>query len=186
MHTVLWKRLDQEGHDACRFAETAAGWTIKGTAVFEHEGQAANLAYRLLCDRQWTSLQASVAGWIGKSDFQLDVERDGDDGWCINGSKDHALKGLKDIDLGFTPASNTNAIRRLDLSTGDEADSVAVWLDTADWTVKPLRQSYRRIQNHAFGYASPHHDYRTTLAVDDFGAVTEYPELWVMLSHGKA
>ena len=186
MHTVLWKRLNQEGHDACRFVKTLAGWTIEGAAVFEHVGQSVNLAYRLVCDRQWKSLQASVAGWIGKSQFRIDIERDDDDGWCINGKRHNALTGLKDIDLGFTPASNTNAIRRLNLSMGDEAESAAVWLDTADWTVKPLRQNYRRTQNYAFDYASPQHGYRATLLVDDFGAVTEYPELWVMLHQGKA
>jgi len=185
MHTVLWKRLDQEGHDACQFYRTADGWTIKGAAVFEHEEQPASLAYHLVCDRKWQSMRASVAGWIGKSDFQLDIERDGDDGWCINGMKNQALTGLKDIDLGFTPASNTNAIRRLNLPTGDEAESVAVWLDIDDWTVKSLPQSYRRIRDLAFDYASPQHDFRATLLVDDFGAVTNYPELWVMLHHGK-
>ena len=185
MHTVLWKRLDQEGHDACRFVKTVAGCTIEGTAVFEHIGQAVNLAYCLVCDGQWASLQASVVGWIGKTEFRMDIERD-DDGWCINGKKNNALTGLEDIDLGFTPASNTNAIRRLNLSTGDKVETVAVWLDTGDWTVKPLRQSYRRTQNCAFDYASPQHDYRATLVVDDFGAVTEYPELWVMLHQGKA
>lgn len=186
MHSVLWKRLDQEGHDACRFVETVDGWTIEGAAVFEHDGQAANLAYRLVCDRNWASVQATVAGWIGVNEFRLDIEHDGDDGWSISGKKAQALTGLKDIDLGFTPASNTNAIRRLNLSNGEEAESVAVWLDTDDWTVKPLRQSYRRTQNNAFDYASPQHDYRATLMVDDFGAVTEYPGLWVMLHQGKA
>ena len=186
MRRVLWRRLDQEGHDACQFAHTVDGWIIEGAAVFEHDGQAANLFYRLVCDQKWTSMRATVAGWIGEGDFQLNIERDGDNGWRINGKKSQSLDGLKDIDLGFTPASNTNAIKRLSLCKGDEAESVAVWLDTNDWTVKPLRQSYRRTQNNAFDYASPQHDYRATLTVDDFGAVTEYPELWVMLCHDKA
>jgi hypothetical protein len=53
--------------------------------------------------------------------------------------------GLLDVDLGFTPASNTNAIRRLDLGIGETTETIAVWLDTADWTVKPLTQSYERL-----------------------------------------
>ena len=186
MHTVLWHRLDAEGHDACRFSETTDGWTIEGAAVFRHDGQAASLAYRLVCDRQWESRHASVAGWIGNRDLQILIERDGGDGWLVNGSWRHTLNGLKDIDLGFTPASNTNAIRRLNLSEGKKAESVAVWLDTEDWSVKPLRQSYRRSGKDAFDYASPEHDYRATLGVDDFGAVTVYPGLWVMCRHSKS
>ncbi|WP_322864773.1 putative glycolipid-binding domain-containing protein (plasmid) [Aquicoccus sp. G2-2] len=186
MHTILWKRLDQEGHDACRFAKTAGGWTIEGAAVFEHDGNPANLAYRLVCDQQWTSLEASVSGWIGRSNIRINIERADDDGWCVNGKKNKALAGLKDIDVGFTPASNTNAIRRLNLSESDEAKSVAVWLDTADWTIKPLPQTYRRVHGHAYEYTSPQHDYRATLLVDGFGAVTDYPGLWVMRRHSEA
>lgn len=185
MHTVIWKRLDQEGHDACRFTHTGVGWIIDGTAVFEYSEQAARLNYRLACDSRWASLQADISGWIGKSAFHMSIERNGEDGWSVNGRNDSALKGLSDIDLGFTPASNTNAIRRLNLRPSDEAESIAVWLDTEDWTVKPLRQIYRRIHNNAFEYTSPQHEYHSTLAVDDFGAVTEYPDLWLMLHQGK-
>ena len=43
----------------------------------------------------------------------------------------------------------------------------------------PLPQIYRRISRHAFHYTSLVHDYRAILTVDDFGAVTEYPGLWI-------
>ena len=184
MHSVLWEGLHQKGHDACRFAETADGWAIEGAAVFDHNGQPASLAYRLICDRQWASLHASVTGWIGKRDIRIDIAREGDDGWCVNGTRHPALTGLKDIDLGFTPASNTNAIRRLNLPEGAGVETVAVWLDTEDWAVKPLRQSYRRINEHSFAYASPQHGYHATLTVDEFGAVTDYPDLWVRVGQG--
>lgn len=178
---VFWKRLGLEGHDACRFAETHVGWTIEGTAVFEHDGGAAALTYRLLCDKQWSSRTATVRGWVGENDVELLIERARNGGWSVNGSKDDALAGLEDIDLGFTPASNTNAIRRLNLTEGEEAELVAVWLDTEDWNVKPLHQSLHRIGRNAYDYKSPLHDYRATLLVDDFGAVQKYPGLWVAL-----
>ena len=180
MHIVLWRRLDGEGHDACRFLALDDGWKIDGAAVFEHAGRAASLSYRLLCDRDWRSRGAAVSGWIGERRFQLVLERASEDEWRVNGEIDPTLSGLKDIDLGFTPASNTNAIRRFDLPVGATAQSVAVWLDTEDWTVKQLPQSYHRTGAHTFDYASPRHGYRATLGVDDFGAVTDYPHLWTM------
>jgi uncharacterized protein len=182
--TYLWKRLDKTGHDACRFTGTRDGWTIEGAAVFDHEGRAANLTYRLVCDSQWRSLGASVTGWIDDTNIQIYITRN-NDGWCINGEQNDVLSGLNDIDLGFTPASNTTAIRRLNLLEGVEAKSVAVWLDTEDWSIKPLHQTYRRIQKYAYDYVSPMHDYSATLMVDGFGAVTHYPELWVMLNPSK-
>lgn len=185
MHMVFWKRLELEGHDACRFAETRDGWTIEGTAVFEHDYGAAALTYRLLCDKHWSSRKASVRGWVGENTVELLVERASDGSWSVNGRNNDALAGLEDIDLGFTPASNTNAIRRLNLPEGEEAESVSVWLDTEDWNVKPLHQWYRRIGGNAYDYESPMHDYRATLLVDEFGAVQEYPNLWTMLDRRK-
>ena len=52
MHTVFWKRLGPDGHDACRFVEGRDGWKIEGAAVFRHDGEAAALNYNLLCDNQ--------------------------------------------------------------------------------------------------------------------------------------
>ena len=90
------------------------------------------------------------------------------------------MRGLSDVDLGFTPASNTNAIRRMDLHEGFGADCVAVWFDTEDWTVKRLLQNYHRTGPQTYAYASPRHDYRATLVTDGFAAITDYPGLWVI------
>lgn len=181
MHTVLWKRVDREGYDACRFKNDAGNWTIEGSAIFDQDGKVANLSYRLLCDRHWVSRKASVSGWVGDSNVKLIIERRQSTRWLINGVIDESLNGLKDVDFGFTPATNTVAIRRLNPPLEEEALSVAVWLDTDDWTIKSLPQSYRRIRANAFAYASPRHDFCTTLTVNDFGTVTDYPDLWVML-----
>ncbi|MEM7641024.1 MAG: putative glycolipid-binding domain-containing protein [Pseudomonadota bacterium] len=180
MHTVLWRRLDQQGHDACRIAATARGWTIEGTAVFEQNGAAACLTYHLFCDGAWRSRRASVSGWIGENSLDLSLQHEGAGDWRINGETDPSLRDLDDIDLGFTPASNTNAIKRMNLSEGFGADCVAVWLDTEDWTIKRLPQSYHRTGPQTFAYVSPQHEYRATLVTDGFGAITEYPGLWTM------
>ncbi|WP_245739564.1 putative glycolipid-binding domain-containing protein [Thioclava dalianensis] len=180
VHTVLWRRLDQPGYDACRIAATSQGWTIEGAAVFAQNGTAAHLAYRLFCDATWRSRGASVSGWVGHMSLDLTLERAGTDDWRVNGEIDPNMTGLDDIDLGFTPASNTNAIRRLDLSEGTGADCVAVWLDTEDWSVKRLPQSYHRTGPRTYAYVSPQHDYRATLVTDAFGAITDYPDLWTM------
>tara|TARA_B100000378_G_scaffold240509_2_gene208894 strand:+ start:240 stop:827 length:588 start_codon:yes stop_codon:yes gene_type:complete len=182
MHIVLWRRLDREGHDVCRYSEISDGWNFEGVAVFDHAGSAANLSYSVSCDRDWRSRSAAVSGWIGETVFNLAIEREHAANWRVNGTIDPALAGLDDIDLGFTPASNTNAIRRMNLSEGAGTDCVAVWLDTEDWAVKRLPQSYHRIGQRTFAYVSPQHDYRATLVTDEFGVVVEYPGLWTAIS----
>jgi len=182
MRNILWKRTDQEGHDACRFARAGGQSIIEGRAAFRQGPAAAGLAYRLVCDSEWRSLQASVTGWIGERDIGVFIQGSQDGSWCVNGETIDGLAGLQDVDLGFTPASNTNAILRLNLRVGDEAETTAVWLDTDDWTVKRLPQAYRRIDSYAYEYRSPLHDFRTILLVEKFGVVVEYPGLWIARS----
>lgn len=78
------------------------------------------------------------------------VERSRASGWQAGGIQVEGMSTLKDIDLGFTPATNTSAIRRLGLRPGEETETTALWLDTADWTLKHLRQVYRCISETVF------------------------------------
>lgn len=183
-HACLWRRLDLPGHDACRFLHDGLGWVTEGCAVFTTRGRVATLSYRLRCDDDWVSRSASVQGWIDAEPLAIEIARTTQGGWSVNGIEIRKLKGLSDIDLGFTPATNTHALRRLDLTVGETAETTAVWLDDADWTVKPLPQSYRRASANGYDYASPLHDFRARLRTDDFGAVLDYPQLWTRENAG--
>ncbi len=177
-HSLLWRILDAPGHDACRYRRDPIGWITEGASVFAEDGRVHALTYRLRCDHDWNSRSASVEGWIGDAAFALELARNADGGWTVDGQHAPGLAGCLDIDLGFTPATNINAMRRLALAAGERRSLVAVWLDTEDWSVKPLPQSYHRIADDAYDYASPHNDFRARLRVDRFGAVTDYEGIW--------
>mgnify|MGYP003576312057 CR=1 FL=1 len=178
--TVIWKRLDVPGMDACQFHSASEGWEIHGTAIFIADGSPARLTYDIACDNDWSTRAASVSGWIGAKNISLALERSGAAGWQLNGTPMNGVSALLDIDLGFTPATNTNAIRRLDLQPGREVETIALWLDTSDWTFKPLRQLYRRKSAKVLGYASPLHGFTADISIDSFGVVVDYPGLWIV------
>jgi hypothetical protein len=65
--TILWRRLDCPGHDACRLEATRDGFRLEGATAFRREGVPALLAYRLTCDVDWrTRKGAPAAGSDGK------------------------------------------------------------------------------------------------------------------------
>ena len=123
---------------------------------------------------------------MGAKDIDLTISDEPGIGWLVNGVLDVSLGGLLDVDLGFTPASNTSALRRLNLRTAQSALCEAVWLDTEDWQVKRLSQQYTRIGPHAYDYFSPLHGYRATLTVTDDALVSEYPGLWSLIDTADA
>lgn len=184
--TVLWRRIDVEGMDACSFDRSENGYLISGTALYQDHCGPAKVEYQVHCDADWSSRSAHVSGWVGSTKKDFTLSRSPEGSWSIGGKRIAGLDGLLDIDLGFTPATNTNAINRLGLGIGAETETTAVWLDVDDWCFKPLTQIYRRLTQTKFAYRSPLHDYAADLITNDFGVIQSYPRLWKAVSGPKS
>jgi hypothetical protein len=176
--TVLWRRLDTPGHDACRLEQYEGGWRLEGTAVFRHESGAARLTYEARCDAEWRSRSGRVAGWLGPQWVDFNVARTSGD-WVINGVA-VSLDRCVDLDFGFTPATNLFQLRRLALPIGGFADAPAAWLDPSAGVLVALPQRYERRTDTRYGYHAPSVDYAAELEVDASGFVRRYPGLWEM------
>ena len=61
--TVLWRRLETPGHDACRLIQRNGTWRLEGVAAFLHEGAPACVAYELEC---FALLQVNETGFVEK------------------------------------------------------------------------------------------------------------------------
>jgi uncharacterized protein len=178
MTSILWRRLDVPGHDACRLRSRAGGWTIEGAAVFREDDAPCRLGYAIDCDREWRTLQADVRGWIGERTLEYEVARTPDGAWTLNGAAVRLAGACSDLDLGFTPASNLTQLRRLALRVGQAADVDVAWLDAAAGTLDVLRQTYSRRSDTTYWYEAPRFEYSALLEVTPEGFVRRYPGLW--------
>ena len=178
--TILWRRLDRPGHDACRLMDDGDHRMLTGTAVWQDGRTPAVIAYEIsINSADWSTRSARLRGWAGGRDISLSIQHDGAGNWRMNGEPVPEVTGQRDIDLGFTPASNLMPLRRLMAARSDHASMAAAWLDPADWALKLLPQDYRRDGDGGWRYASPTHDFEARLSVDADGFVTDYPGLWV-------
>jgi hypothetical protein len=151
--SILWRRLDTPGHDACRLDRRAAGWRLEGTAVFRHEGVPARLAYYVVCDLAWRTRQGYVQGWLGADSIEWSAARTNAGVWTLNGAIVPNLENCLDLDFGFTPATNLLQIRRLALDEGQVADAPAAWLNVPAGpagTLELLPQRYERRSEAAY------------------------------------
>jgi len=176
--SMLWRRLDCAGHDACRLEQVEDGWRLDGTAVFSAEGEPARLAYQVCCDRRWYTTRGSVIGWIGERALRFAIERSADGLWTVNGTEVRNLDGCVDLDLGFTPATNLCQLRRLALRPGESAPAPVAWLDPDRGTLEILHQQYERRTENAYWYEAPRFSYAALLEVTSVGFVRHYPGLW--------
>lgn len=176
--SILWRRLDTPGHDACRLDRDALGWRIEGTAVFRQGTIPAQLSYRVTCDLGWHTQEGHVQGWIGARSLDLAITRTRAAVWTMDGAVVPDLGNCIDLDLGFTPATNLISLRRLALHEGQAVEVPAAWLDVSAGTLGLLPQRYERRTEETYWYEAPSFGYAALLQVAPTGFIRLYPGLW--------
>jgi hypothetical protein len=178
VYTGLWRRLDRIGLDSVRLERHRAGWRLGGTALVVDRGRACRLEYEVTCDARWCTRRTRVSGWLGTERVDLMLEADGTGRWRLDGHAQPQLARCLDVDLGFTPATNTLPIRRLALPVGASAPVRAAWLRFPELTVEVLEQVYSRTAAGAYRYESAGGRFVAQLTVNAAGLVTEYGRYW--------
>jgi hypothetical protein len=176
--SILWRRLESPGHDACSITPFGPGHVIAGTASFLHAGQPAALAYRLVCDAAFHSLHGEFHGAIGSRSVHVEIAHTKQGTWTLNGNSVEGLEGCVDLDFGFTPATNLTQLRRLALAEGQAGDAPSAWLDLDSGELTRLEQRYERRSATTYWYDSPRFGYSALLEARPSGFIVKYPELW--------
>lgn len=176
--SILWRRLDEPGHDSARVSAGDSGWVLAGTAVFASGDRPCRLDYRIRCEPDWRTRSAVLSGWIGERTIQADISVDSTRRWNMNGTDRPDLSGCSDLDISITPSTNLLPIRRLCLAIGEEAEITAAWLRVPEFTLEPLAQVYRRVGEDRYRFETDGGRFIRELRVNDAGFVTDYPGLW--------
>lgn len=174
----VWRRLDRSGHDAFRLERSGDEWRLIGTAIGMEETSSYAIEYEVLCDPGWNVVEGHAKGWFKGNKFDLSLARVDGGRWLADGHELKHLFGCPDLDFGFTPATNTVALRRLDLAIGKEGRSTAAWLPFPKLKMDRLDQLYKRIADQTYEYRVPEIEFECVLTVDQDQVIVEYPGLW--------
>jgi hypothetical protein len=104
--------------------------------------------------------------------------------WIHNGTELPQFDDCIDIDLNFSPSTNTLPIRRLRLAVGASARVRAAWLRFPDFTLHVAEQSYRRIATDRYEYQNG--KFRSEISINSKGLVRDYPPVWESLTSTAA
>ena len=172
---VAWRRTDEVLADEhCTLAVRGSGLSLIGTVLGSEGGVPVRTEYRVLADAAGLTTAVHVRDQRGFDQRTLTVERSTKGAWTVNGVADRALKGCTDIDLGCSPSTNTLPIRRLRLAVGGSATIAAAWVRFPELEVVKAAQTYTRLDEFTYRYASG--DFTADLTVDEDGLVTTYAE----------
>src|SRR4051794_1463030 len=185
--TVLWRGIWIPGHEWCQLSPDSDGWRLSGTVLTAVADRPVMVRYEVLVGRDWATRQVQIVCRSGARERTLELTVDGPHwsaSWGMTsevaaGSSDvSAFAGLVDVDLGFSPVTNTLPIRRLAPAVGESIDVTAAWVRFPDLTLEPLPQRYTRLSDRHYRYESNGGAFVAHLEVDAVGLVITYEGGW--------
>jgi uncharacterized protein len=177
--TIAWQ--SDAGADHCVIDEHRDGFSVRGSAIVVEGSLPYFLRYAVQVDREWRTRHVVVH--VSERDQESNMHLVVEGGTWKLGRQERLdleeradLAGCSDVDLAFTPATNTLPIRRLGLDAGDAADVGAAWVRWPALDVVPAQQRYERLTADRYRFAQD--DFSAEIAVDSDGLVREYADIW--------
>jgi uncharacterized protein len=174
VHRVIWERSDVPGFEWCELRPAPAGDRLTGIALLSWEKAPYRVAYEIDLDAAGLThrVQVSSSGPGGEVDIEL--EADGAGRWRRDGAIVIESPNALDVDLGFSPSTNSLPIRRLGLAVGERREIEVAWLLFPSFEVQHGRQTYERLSERTWRYRSA--GFEADLTVDAEGLVDRYYE----------
>jgi hypothetical protein len=190
VRTVLWQRIDSPGSEWCALERTPDGWRVQGIVLAEVATAPVLVHYAIALASDWSTRAVEIVMRSGNAikpeelrltvapEQRWQIEREPSQDESMPQDDLMALHGLTDVDLGFSPVTNTLPIRRLDPAIGEAVAVTAAWVRFPELTIEPLPQTYTRLAERRYRYESAGGAFVTEIEVDDLGLVTTYEGGW--------
>ena len=170
---AAWRRSDEVLTDEqCTMTVRDAGLSLVGTVLGADHGVPVRIEYRVAADGTGMTTAANIRSLHGFASGAMTLARDRRGSWTVDGVPAPALKGCTDLDLGCSPSTNTLPIRRLRLGVGASTTIQAAWVRFPELTVTKAAQTYTRLDEFTYRYASG--TFEAEMTMDDEGMVAAY------------
>jgi len=179
---ILWRRVDRVGMERAVLESTPDGFRLAGTVLLVDDTGPIEIRYSVLTDADWRTRTVGAHVQTNAGDRRMALNSDGAGTWSAGDDPVLELYGAVDVDLAWTPATNTLAIRRLGLNVGESAEASTVLVAFPAHEIERRTHHYERLAPLRYRYRAG--DYQTDLTVNDQGLVVAYPGGWTTESEG--
>ena len=175
---VLWHCLPLASSEYASLRQDSDEVHLHGVVVLPRDTLPCRIEYHVVVDRRWFPVSAAVTVTTPLHVHELRLAADASLRWRLNDESAPVLEGCSDIDLGWTPATNTIPIRRLDLNVGESNTITAGWIRFPELDVVKSEQTYERLAADRWRYRSGEYDFELVTDAAS-GLVMAYGEdLW--------
>jgi uncharacterized protein len=174
---AAWRGETFPGIELCRLDVRDGRARLQGSVAYVDGGETGLLSYRIHLTPRWQTVDVALRRLAPADDpVTRLLSRDDAGRWTVNGTPRPDLEGCADVDLEFSPSTNTLPIRRLDMPEGCSAPVLAAWVRFPALTVEVIEQTYERVSEHGYRYRAG--SFTADLEVDEAGLVLDYPGIW--------
>jgi uncharacterized protein len=159
VHYITWHCSVLASSEYASLIEREDDLALQGVVVLPLEGEPCHIEYDVLLDNHWRPRSCDVRVNLSTQVQTINLRSNHVGRWELNGEVAPHLDGCEDLDLGWTPATNTVPIRRLDLKVGGTADINAAWIRFPELDVVASEQHYARLAPHRWRYQSGDFDF---------------------------
>ena len=158
-------------------------WIVSSTVIISLDKRTSyKITYNMELSSSWIVKKCQMEIEKNGSKTSLIVEHDKEKDWYINNNRQELFKSCTDLDLGFTPFTNTIPIHRLSLKIKESSTINALWVQFPSFEIKPFTQKYTRIGEKKYLYETLT-GFKAELKTNEFNFVEDYSPYWKMLSY---
>jgi uncharacterized protein len=172
---ILWQGLTAPSLERFMLTPSGSGFELRGLILQTDRDVAYVVRYAIGVDQSWFTRKVDVEVENGGR-RTVKLSRTSGGLWSRDGRTASDLAGCDDIDLEWSPSTNTLPIRRLRLPLDGAAELTAAWIRFPSLEIERLDQSYERLAGRRYRYRSGR--FTAELEVDADGLVLDYAGLW--------
>jgi hypothetical protein len=183
MQLVLWRGIEEWLAEAASIDLGEDGLLAKGVQLGAHPAPY-RLDYRLDASEGFVTRELELTATTDSGQRTLRLSHDGSGSWRADAQTEVELPDLsraRDIDIGFSPLTNSMPILRHGLHEQGEDDFVMAWVEVPSLNVIAARQRYEHVRGDDEGAAVRFLDresgFSAELELDREGLLVFYPGL---------
>jgi uncharacterized protein len=179
---LMWASHENPGYEHVRIDDGHQEWTLFDSMVVRvHDGEVRRGGYTLIVDKAWRTLEIRLM--VEQAPGSMVAQHllaTGDGQWTdADGRHLPELDGCIDIDISWTPLTNTLPIRRLKVHPGEQEDIRVVFFEMPSLAFDVWKQRYTGLETNKVRYESLGRDgFMRELRLDDEGFIVDYPDLF--------
>ena len=171
---ILWQGLIAPSMERFIASDSDDGFELNGLILQAHDEVPYVIRYAIRVDQSWRTRVVEVKLDDGGQVLSLSADAAGH--WSRDGRRLSELDGCLDVDLEWSPSTNTLPIRRLAPVVGETKTVTGAWVRFPSLEVERLHQSYERLDKTRYRYRSA--SFTADLTVGDDGLVLRYGGNW--------